>query len=78
MSTTTYERYTWASRQVGPLVPLVYTTGRLRFSLRGYWTIEDEWTLSGDPRGANDYLIGNIVQPPSSFNNGHLVIQTSI
>ncbi len=77
--TSTYERYTWASRQAGPLVPLVYTeSDRLVYSLRGYWTIEDEWTLSGDPRGANDYFIGFVAQTPSAITNNYLTIQVSI
>lgn len=79
ISTTTFERYTYASRQSGPLVANVYTAGaRLRFSLRGYWTPEDEWTESGDPRGANNFYIANVVQAPSAMNNNYLVLQTSI
>ncbi len=79
MSTTTFEQYTYASRQSGPLVALTYTPGtRLRFSLRGYWTTEDEWTLSSDPRGSNQFYIANIVQGPSAMNNNYLVMQTSI
>jgi len=51
ISTSTYERYTYASRiGPGPLVPLVYAASEpLYFSLRGYWTNEDEMTLSGAP-----------------------------
>jgi len=79
LSTTTYERYTYASRMAPPLVPIVYVPGnRLRFSLRGYWTTEDEWTASGDPRAPNPYLIGCIVEAPSANNDWYLVIQTSI
>ena len=65
--TRAYEKYTWASRQGGgPLVPLVYTeSDRLVYSLRGYFTKEDEWTLSGDPRGANDYYIAFVAQVPT-------------
>jgi hypothetical protein len=79
MATIAYEKYTWASRQVGPLIPITYTAGvRLRFSLRGYWTTEDEWTLSGDPRAPNNYYIGSIIQAPSADNNNYLSLQTSI
>lgn len=79
ISTTTYEKYTYASRQAGPLVPLVYTEGtRLRFSLRGYFTVEDEWTASGDPRAPNDFFIGSITQRPKAENGFYLGIQTSI
>lgn len=79
--TRTFELYTWASRQVGPLVPNVYTVGsRLRFSLRGLFTSEDEWTLSGDPRAPNTYFIGTVVQAPILNPRGipYLTVQTSI
>jgi len=79
ISTTTYEKYTYASRQSGPLVPIIYTEGtRLRFSLRGYWTTEDEWTESGDPRAPNNYFVGSVVQAPKALNNFYLGIQTAI
>lgn len=80
IATRTFEQYTYASRTGGgPLVPLVYRVGqRLVFSLRGYWTQEDEWTLSGDPRAPNGFFIGNIVQAPSPENNNYLTLQTSI
>lgn len=79
ISTRTFERYTWASRQLGPLVELTYTVGeRVRFSLRGFWTKEDEWALSGDPRGSNGYFVGSVVQAPSADNNYYLTLQTSI
>lgn len=79
MSTVSFERYTYASRTAGPLVPITYTPGvRLRFSLRGLWTPEDEWTLSADPRGANEFYVGSIVEAPSTATNDMLTIQTSI
>lgn len=79
ISTSTYEKYTYASRQVGPLVPIVYTPGvRLRFSLRGLWTTEDEWTLAGDPRAPNQFFVASVVQAPLPMNNNYLVLQTSI
>ena len=79
IETTTYEKYTWASRQVGPLVPLTYTeSDRLVFSLRGYWTTEDEWTLSGDLRAPNSYFIGFVARAPSASNNFYMTVQTSI
>lgn len=79
IATRTFERYTYASRQVGPPVENVYVVGeRVRFSLRGFWTREDEWTLSGDPRGANGYFIGSVVQAPSADNDHYITIQTSI
>lgn len=77
--TPTYEKYTYQSRQVGPLVLNSYTVGqRLTFSLRGYFTSQDEWTLSGDPRGSNNYFIGYVVQVPTADLKGYITIQTSI
>lgn len=79
ISTTTYEKYTYASRQAGPLVPIVYTEGvRLRFSLRGYFTIEDEWQESLDIRRPNGYFIGSVTQAPKQSNSFYLGVQTSI
>lgn len=82
-STSTYEKYTYASRVGGgALVPLVYGVNDiLYFSLRGLWTKEDEWDESGDPRGSKiDYisigLTGMVVQAPSALNNQFLTIQT--
>jgi hypothetical protein len=74
-STTTYEKYTWASRSGGgPLVPIDYQEGqRLVFSSRGYWTPE-----TGDGGGSNTYYIGNIVKAPSAANKWRVTIQSSI
>lgn len=77
--TSTFEQYTYASRQVGPLVPITYNArDRLVFSLRGYWTKEDEWTLSGDPRAPNDLYVGFVAQAPVASNNYFMTIQVSI
>jgi len=77
--TTAFERYTYASRQAGPLVPITYqSSDRLVFSLRGYFTTEDEWTLTGDPRGANEYFIAFVIQPPTSVTSQYMTIQVSI
>lgn len=74
----TYEHYTYASRQAGPLVALTYTVGeRLRFSLRGLFTKEDEWALSADPRAPNELFIGMVAQIPSAANKYYMTIQTS-
>jgi len=76
MATSSYERYTWASRQAGPLVPLVYQPNqRLYLSLRGLWTNEDELTVSGDPE-APASLAGIVAQIPKESNNLFLGIQT--
>jgi hypothetical protein len=57
----------------------VYTEGvRLRFSLRGYWTTEDEWSASGDPRAPNNFYVGSITQSPKATNDFYLGIQTAI
>jgi hypothetical protein len=75
-STSTYERYTWASRQVGPLVPLSYSPDqRLYLSLRGLWTNEDELTLSGDP-DAPSPLAGIVARIPKALNDYYLGVQT--
>jgi hypothetical protein len=77
--TSTYERYTYASRISGPLVPIAYNASdRLRFSLRGYWTKEDEWALSGDPRAPNTNYLGWVVQVPTAATENYLTIQTAI
>ena len=82
MYTRTFERYTYASRTGGgPLVPITYTAGqRVLFSLRGWWTNEDEWTLSGDPRAPNGYYVGSVVQAPVPNEQGvyYITLQTSI
>ena len=79
MSTSTYERYTYASRNGGgPLVPLVYTTRDfLYFSLRGFWTNEDEVSQAGLPY-APAFFTGMVAQIPKVNNNFRLGIQTSL
>ena len=78
--TRTFERYTYASRQSGgPLVPIEYhASDRLVFSLRGFFTLEDEWSLAGDPRAPNDYYIAFVTQSPTPQNNHYLGVQVSI
>jgi hypothetical protein len=80
ISTATYEQYTYASRlSGGPLVPLVYNASdRLLFSLRGLWTKEDEWTLSGDPRAPNKFYVGSVSQISLPTWDDYLTIQTSL
>jgi hypothetical protein len=79
VATIAYERYTLQSRLVPPLVPNVYTVGqRLRFSLRGLWTPQDEWTISGDPRAPNEFLVGSVIQAPDASNNNYLMVQTAL
>ena len=79
ISTRTFEQYTYASQQVGPLVPLTYVVGdRLVFSLAGLWTVEDTWTLSGDPRAPNNLFSASVIQTPSSANSNYLTLQVSV
>jgi hypothetical protein len=78
ISTRTYEQYTYASRLSGPLVPLVYNASDpLYMSLRGYWTKEDELTLSGDPRAPALYC-GLVSQVPNQYNQSYLGVQTKL
>jgi hypothetical protein len=79
MATSSYERYTFASRVgPGPLVPLVYRINDpLYLSLRGLWTIEDELTLSGSPQ-APAFFTGFVAQLPKARNQHFLGIQTSM
>jgi len=83
ISTIAYEKYTLQSRLVPPLVPNTFIVGqRLTFSNRGLWTPQippnDEWTISGDPRAPNNFLVGSIVQAPGPENNYYLTVQTAI
>lgn len=72
----TFERYTYASRQAGPLVALSYVVGdKLLFGLTGKFTKEDEWQASGDPRGSNPFFAGVVVQAVNS--DGYLLVQTA-
>lgn len=78
ISTSTYERYTYASRLAGgPFVPLQYGPNDLLYlSLRGYWTKENELTLSGSPF-APAFFTGFVAQIPKASNNMFLGVQTS-
>jgi len=80
IGTTAFEKYTYVSRiGGGPLVPIIYyASDRLVFSLRGFWTSEDEWTLSGDLRAPNNYFVGFVAQRPTPERNGYMTIQVSI
>ena len=79
LCTRTFEAYTYASRQVGPLVPINYSVSdKLYWSLRGLFTKEDEWTLSGDPRAPNGNQVGWVVQVPNSLTSNFLTLQTTL
>lgn len=78
ISTIAYEQYTYASRHVGPLVPLTYNPNDpLYMSLRGYWTKEDELTLSGSPL-APALACGFVCQLPKAVNEFRLGVQTKL
>lgn len=79
MSTSSYEKYTYASRLGGgPLVPLVYGSNDILYlSRRGLWTKEEEMTPAGDPR-APAFFCGFVAQIPKPSNNHFLGIQTSM
>jgi hypothetical protein len=79
MSTSTYEQYTYASRTGGgPLVPIVYHCGDLvYFSKRGFFTNEDELTITHDPL-APGFFVGFVAQIPKVLNSYYLGLQTSI
>lgn len=78
LSTSSYERYTYASRNAGPLVPLVYDPNdSLYFSLRGLWTKEDELTLSASGL-APAVSTGRVVQVPQPVNQFFLGIQATL
>lgn len=78
ISTVAYERYTYASRLIPPLVPIVYSINDpLYFSLRGLWTNEDEMTPSGSPM-APPFFTGFVAQIPKVNNKFYLGVQTSL
>jgi hypothetical protein len=81
ISTTTYERYTYASRLAGgPLVPLIYNPNDpLFFSLRGLFTNEDEISQQVPPNPlAPAFFVGFVSQIPKALNNYWLGVQTSM
>ncbi len=78
LATSSFERYTYASRQVHPLVPLTYNVNDpLYLSLRGLWTKEDELAAIGDP-DAPAPIAGYVAQMPKSLNNFYLGIQAAM
>lgn len=79
LMTSTYERYTWASRQgPGPLVPIVYGINDvLHFSLRGWFTNEDEATITHQPF-APGFFVGFVAMVPKASNNYYIGVQTSM
>lgn len=79
ISTSSYERYTYASRLAGPLVPLVYAPkDPLYFSRRGLWTNEDESSQGVPLAFAPAFFAGFCLQAPAPVNQFYLGIQTSL
>lgn len=79
ISTSSFEQYTLQSRMAGPLVPNTFKVGsRLRFSLRGLFTPQDEWTISGDLRAPNNFFCAVIIEAPSSSNSNYIMLQTTL
>lgn len=76
ISTSVFEKYTYASRVAGPLVALTYAINApLYFSLRGRWTVENELAATGDPRGPAPSC-GVVAQIPKGVNSNFLGVQT--
>lgn len=79
ISTSSYEKYTYASRLAGPLVPLVYAPkDPLYFSRRGLWTKEDEASQGVPLSFAPAFFTGFVVQTPAPVNQFYLGVQTSL
>ncbi len=80
ISTSTYERYTYASRVAGTLVPIVYhANDPLYLSLRGLFTNEDELSQQTPTNPlAPAFFVGFVAQIPKPTNNYWLGIQTSM
>jgi len=79
ISTSSYERYTYASRLVGPLVPLVYAPkDPLFFSRRGLWTKENEASIIPALPFAPAFFTGFVMNVPAPITQFYLGIQTSL
>lgn len=77
-ATSTFEKFTLASRLTPPLVPLTYVANDPLFlSNRGFWTNEDEATILALPHAPNE-ISGFVSQVPKSLNNFYLGIQTTM
>lgn len=78
IATTSYERYTYASRiGGGPYVSLTYQANDILYlSNRGLWTKENEMNLIDPTTSA--FFTGFVAQVPKSVNSNFLGIQTSM
>lgn len=78
IATSSYEKYTYASRVGGSPVPLVYQPNDiLMLSRRGLWTKEDELTIVGSPL-APAPVAGYVAQTPKEVNRYYLGIQVAM
>jgi len=78
LATSSFERFTYASRQTPPLVPLSYgVNDPLYLSIRGLGTKEDELTATGAPE-APAPIAGFVAQMPKSLNNFFIGIQAAM
>lgn len=88
MATRSYEKYTYASRHAGPLVPLVYTPQQFLYvSENGYITCEDESDPAvnagglfpdGTPITVRFLYFGLCAAPPSDATYQYLLCQTNV
>ena len=89
LATTSYERYTYASRHGGgPLVPLVYSVQQFLYvSENGLLTNQDESDPAvnagglfpdGTPITVRFLYFGICALPPSTLSNGYAYVQTNV
>mgnify|MGYP000908261228 CR=1 FL=1 len=88
LATRTYEKYTYASRHSGPLVPLSYHAQQFLYvSENGKLTPEDESDVAvnasgefpdGSPITERFLFFGLCAVPPSSKTNGYVYVQTNV
>lgn len=75
VSTTSFERYTYATRALPVPTPITYQPSEdLFYSLSGKLTNEDEWSLSGDPRAPNNNVVGVVIQAPSAATSDYITV----
>jgi hypothetical protein len=88
MATITYERYTYASRHAGPLVPLVYQAQQFLYvSENGKITLEDESDVAvnaghtfpdGSPIVTPFLFFGLCAVPPTAASKFYMAVQTNV
>lgn len=88
IATRTYEKYTYASRHSGPLVPLTYESQQFLYvSENGKITPEDESDPAVNPGGLfpdgspieiRFLFFGLCAVPPTAATNGFIYVQTNV